>query len=485
MIARVVLALLIPASLAFFVISLLWRSPKTALGIFCIKIFLAAGLGCGIFSCTFLIWLSVFGASTKAFWLTQAIICIVLALVWWRTRSQAPPPPPAEVAASPNPQLRFGWALDLVFFIALISAISAFIFLTLKSPHGNWDAWAVHNMKARLIFRAGDAWQTTFSSLPAWASLDYPLLVSFTIAGGWTLVGNDTLIIPGVVAFLFTFGTVGLLVSSLSISRSKAQGLLAGLVLLGSPLFIAQGSNQYLDIPIGYFFLASLSLFSLLDHLPDNQWGLLVLAGMSTGFSAWTKNEGFLFILAVVVARFFMITAKQGLKTYLKQMRPFAIGLGPVVLVIIYFKARFGAANLFLSGDGASILEKLLDGGRYVTVLSELKTQLTGMGGWTIAPIIVLLLYLLLLGPGKEWKNPNAIAALMTLFLMLLGYFFIFIITPFDLKWHLATTLDRLLMQLWPSFIFVFFLSVRTPEYMKHYRDHLVEQTTGTTYIDF
>jgi len=467
MIARVVLALLIPASLAFFVISLLWRSPKTALDMLSIKIFLAAGIGCGIFSCTFLIWLSVFGASIKAFWLTQAIICIVLALSWWRTGSRAAPSPPAEVVASPNPRLRFGWALDLVFFTGLISAMVVFIFLTLKSPHGNWDAWAVHNMKARFIFRAGDTWQTTLSSLPAWASLDYPLLVSFTIAGYWTLVGNDTLIIPGVVAFLFTFGTVGLLVSTLSILRSKAQGLLAGLVLLGFPLFIAQGSNQYLDVPVGYFFLASLSLFSLLDHLPDNQWGLLLLAGMSTGFSAWTKNEGFLFILAIVVTRFFMITAKQGLKTYFKQMGPFAIGLAPVVLVIIYFKARFGAANLFLSGEGPSMLEKLLDGRRYVAVLSELKTQLTGMGGWIIAPIIVLLLYLLLLGPSKESKNPNAVAALMTLFLMLLGYFFIFIITPFDLKWHLATTLDRLLMQLWPSFIFVFFLSVRTPEYMK------------------
>ncbi len=81
--------------------------------------------------------------------------------------------------------------------------------------------------------------------------------------------------------------------------------------------------------------------------------------------------------------------------------------------------------------------------------------------------MIVLLLYLFLLGLSKEWKNPNALAALMALFLMLLGYFFIFIITPFDLAWHLATTLDRLLMQLWPSFIFVFFLSVRTPEYIK------------------
>jgi lipopolysaccharide export LptBFGC system permease protein LptF len=37
----------------------------------------------------------------------------------------------------------------------------------------------------------------------------------------------------------------------------------------------------------------------------------------------------------------------------------------------------------------------------------------------------------------------------------LVGYFFVYIMTPLGLEWHLATSIDRVLMQLMPSFIYV------------------------------
>jgi hypothetical protein len=36
--------------------------------------------------------------------------------------------------------------------------------------------------------------------------------------------------------------------------------------------------------------------------------------------------------------------------------------------------------------------------------------------------------------------------------------------TPQDLAWQLRTSLDRLLLQLWPSAVFLYLLVVRTPE---------------------
>ena len=35
------------------------------------------------------------------------------------------------------------------------------------------------------------------------------------------------------------------------------------------------------------------------------------------------------------------------------------------------------------------------------------------------------------------------------------GYVSIYVITPLDLTWHLNTSLNRLYMHLWPSFIFL------------------------------
>jgi len=36
--------------------------------------------------------------------------------------------------------------------------------------------------------------------------------------------------------------------------------------------------------------------------------------------------------------------------------------------------------------------------------------------------------------------------------------------TPIDLGYHLATSLNRLFLQLWPSVIFLFFLTAGAPE---------------------
>ena len=46
---------------------------------------------------------------------------------------------------------------------------------------------------------------------------------------------------------------------------------------------------------------------------------------------------------------------------------------------------------------------------------------------------------------------------------MAAGYTAIYIITPHDLRWHLATSLERLMLQLWPSLIFAVFMLVRAP----------------------
>jgi hypothetical protein len=45
----------------------------------------------------------------------------------------------------------------------------------------------------------------------------------------------------------------------------------------------------------------------------------------------------------------------------------------------------------------------------------------------------------------------------------LTGYFFVYVVTPLDLYWHLVTSLNRLFLQLWPGAIFVAFLAAGIP----------------------
>ncbi|MCJ7433636.1 MAG: hypothetical protein MUO77_09130, partial [Anaerolineales bacterium] len=53
----------------------------------------------------------------------------------------------------------------------------------------------------------------------------------------------------------------------------------------------------------------------------------------------------------------------------------------------------------------------------------------------------------------------RALSAIMAL--QLLGYLAIYLITPHDLAWQLGTALDRNVLQIFPSFLFLFFISLK------------------------
>ena len=139
---------------------------------------------------------------------------------------------------------------------------------------------------------------------------------------------------------VFTFATVGVLYSSVSILRSRTQGALAALLLLGTNFFILHGTSQFADVPLGFFFLATLALLALPEVWPDDRPRLLLLAGVTAGLSAWTKNEGFLFIVAILLGYGLVIVRARGWQNGLGDARAFAIGLAPVFVMAYRYRER-------------------------------------------------------------------------------------------------------------------------------------------------
>ena len=46
--------------------------------------------------------------------------------------------------------------------------------------------------------------------------------------------------------------------------------------------------------------------------------------------------------------------------------------------------------------------------------------------------------------------------------LMLLSFYFVYVLTPYEIEWHITTSFDRLLIQLWPALVLTVF--VKTEE---------------------
>src|SRR5262249_34888890 len=153
-------------------------------------------------------------------------------------------------------------ALAVASGLLLLLDLKTFLSITAMSPHGGWDAWAIWNMRARFLFRAAH-WRDGFTEALAWSHPDYPLLLPALVARGWKLAGREPQAVPITIAWFFTFGSVGLAASSLAILREIPQALLACIAVSAAPILFVQGANQYADVVVAFFILATLAAMAL------------------------------------------------------------------------------------------------------------------------------------------------------------------------------------------------------------------------------
>jgi len=449
--------------------------PLRKRGAFLFKICLGMGLGLGITSCV--LFLSLFVPGPR-FALLPEFFLVILALGWWWFMFKKRAHSDVNLSPSGRAKFRYERILAAVFGVSLLSSMVSFALSVVKEPHGKWDAWLIWNMHARFIFRGGEHWQDYFHSGLSWTHPDYPLMLPLTIVRSWNYMGVESSSVPIAVSFLFTFALVGLVVSSLAMLRGENQGYCGGLVLIGSPFFILMGASQLADVPLAFFLLASIVLCIVHDRLPDGHHPVLVLAGVAAGLVAWTKNEGLLIVLVVLLARFFVVTGTDGWKNAVKQLLWLMAGVLPVLLVMAAFKLNLApSTDLFADQSIHNIWGRLSDLQRYKTILGAyFHTALTFTQGIPdirtgfrfnvgIAGSVFLGVYLFLAGIAVERKDKgNILYGVMVTLITLGSYFVVYVITPHNLDWHLVTSLNRLFLQLWPAIIVITFIAARTPE---------------------
>lgn len=348
------------------------------------------------------------------------------------------------------------------FCLVLLGGVGSFGVLSFDNPYGWADAIALWNAHAKLLSHGTqEAWRGIFSNRWVWHA-DYPLLLPAAIAHGWRYVGSTGGLVPISIAGGFLFGTAGLLMASLYRLRGALHALLAGTMLLGSPLFIYHGASQYADIPLSFFALAAFVAIAIADRLePPYDARLLILAGLSSGCALWTKNEGALLLASLLAARFVVIIRSQGFARWCRELGYFAAGLAPVLAVIVYFKTQLSGPNYWVTVQVSHLHAIGLGLGTSVTAATVFFGDLTNVGSMIISAPLLLAVYLVFAGVRIGPKGANTVWSLLLALgmLVLVPAYIAFVFTPRNLdQWH-----RRLLMQLWPSALFLYFLIAGTP----------------------
>jgi hypothetical protein len=421
---------------------LLWRTHGRDLGrLVCFSA--AWGLGTGVSS---LLWwllsqIPDAPASTLRYLDTGFWAMAAMTLAFRLPRLQAAPGGRPRRRVDPGVM----GALAILIPIAALAAIT-FVARSVVAPHGEWDAWAIWNARARALFLGLAEPGGHSIPLPVLAHADYPELLARSIARAWTFAGIDDVTVPVMFAALFAGFATLLAGASISHRRGAARGLLTAAFILASPALVNWTWSQGADVPLSFYVL--LTLVFAAAAVTIKAPSLWAFTGLSAGLAAWTKNEGIVFF--VVMA---MIGTAWTWRTQRASLLSFVAGAAPALLVLTMFKLHVTFTNELLAAQSVSRAIALFTWERLSMIGRAMAGELWFGGASIIGPLPVLGLFI------ATERGPQRISGsglpLVAIAIMLAAYALIYVLTPRDLAWHLGSSLDRLILQLMPSMVWV------------------------------
>ena len=436
-----------------------WDAPAAAAA----AVALAPGVGFGLLSLAFFFWVFAgFGAPGRyALMVLTGVLALALAAPAWARG--ATPRPAGDRGRPANGGPRVALVLLLLWIgMCLVTLLRTFPQVSAAQPFGGWDAWAIWNVRALMLYRGAGRLGEIFSMMKE-GHPDYPLLLPGSVAGQYCLYGGEHLAIPQVTGLLFLLGTGAALFLAVWRHGSAIAAAAAVAVLWSTPAVWRWAFTQYADIPLSYLLLiAALGLASQLTA-EDRRRLPPALAGFFLGLLTWIKNEGLVLagLLAAALAAVLLIDVRRfaargpgpdaGGREVLAALPRVAAGALPPLIALGLFKSFWSPENetaTFL--DGA--MAKLLDPDRWRPVLAAFYAELnpwTGIAAWGLLwPFLVICGVVF-------WRRRTAAGAPMRFLgiaLILIGITLpvVYVCTPANQVWHLSSSLKRLLLQVTP-----------------------------------
>jgi hypothetical protein len=432
-------ALALPAAAAYAALARCWRESTGDLSSRVLLAGLSVPLGLGAGSLFTYAWLVAGGTLGRAYVLADVIL-FATAIAVARPRGARAR---GRTGAAPTVVDRCAVAA----LVGTLVIVAAFLVQqAIIAPHGEWDAWAIWNQRARFLLRGGEQWRVAFADELAPFHPGYPLLVPTTVARLWAFAG-ETPIAPAAAAAAFTLAAPVVVFGAVSGRAGRVAGATAALLLLAAQTWLSVGANQYADVPLACLLgaaAASIGAARRADGSEDAR--ILAVAGAFLGLATWTKNEGL--VLAAVFAAW--AVASPGAGSRRRRVLALAAGGAAPVVAVASFEAFLapGFASVFTEGQTISgTLQRMLDPARWQVIVSAMPHHVPGKEVGLPAVAVVAAIVL-----GASWRELPRSAAVPAL-LSAAGYLLIYAATPLDLSWHIDRSASRLLVQTWPVFV--------------------------------
>lgn len=333
--------------------------------------------------------------------------------------------------------------IDDYIAVVIIILIAVLVLGRLKLyPWGNWDAVAMWNIKASFLANGNEGmWLRMFDNVFDSAHRDYPLALSCIVARGFVFSNSGFWLIPGVYSLFFTISCFILLYIYLKKAINSFYGL-CGIALMSLTGNLAlQGSKESADILLVIF--ALIAFYQLLKWGKRDGKDAPVLALIYLSSCLWIKNEGIPFFICGIV---FILLNIQRI-TY-KNIWGLVLPIIPALLASFSVKYISFASNDLMKSALTNI-DNFLDIELYINILGYCFHNILPIAFWLIiCPIVVYVV-------GRR-KTPRIVLQLfgIPMFCYLI-YGSAYIISPYDVLWHLEMSLPRVIIHYMPTLFFL------------------------------
>ena len=339
--------------------------------------------------------------------------------------------------------------LKIAFWIFF--AVSVFLLLLhfFKDLYGSWDGifiWNLHSKFLHTLYQSGESFKIFFNPSLNWSHVDYPLLLPVYNYRLHMFSHSYNFINPIITGIIFYISVIFAFVGGIKTLINSKNALISGMILMTLPVFLYESGTQCADVPLSLFILLTFIMLFLNEKFQNKNY--LIFMGLFASASAFTKNEGILFLLIFSVL-YFLMNKKQDKISYLKGL------LAPAFCVLYSKIFLFSQNDIFYQMTINDVWSRLTDFSRWQTIakyyIFNIKTNILA---------IALLLFSFLTGIRTIFsKDRNKIILILLFFIVFIAYTIIYLITPRDLNWHLETSSFRLIVQYLPLTVFFAFIN--------------------------
>lgn len=345
----------------------------------------------------------------------------------------------------------------LVLAAAMGTALASWAMQVSEMPFGDMDGIGIWNTRAAFLLCAGGEWATVLST--QLSHPDYPLHVPLLVARSWAYAGSVEPSAPMLISALWPGLTACLLYGAVAGGSSSRNGMLAAAMFLATPQVVHSAASQAADGALAFYVTLGVGSIMLAHHGHGPRPALwYALGGVASGAAAWTKNEGLLFCVVMLLWL--------GVKTIRERrsvglLGGYLAGCAAPLLALAHFKLCLAPrGDLWPPPDSTAAWRHLWSADRWIEVAGAWGRQLIWFGT-TVSNGMIGVVPLLLLGLwiGRCRKSVEIAGPSIVVLAMGVGYMVAHVTTPYDLQWHLLTSTQRLMLQLWPASLLVVFAS--------------------------